>query len=285
MKTKNILLAACMLAGGMLMTACMDGDWDAPSNQNPPYGHNEIDTTSAGMITISDIRRMYPAYATNNSVTEMTQEGRLKCYVTGNDIEGNLYNSIAVQDENGDALIIAISEGSLFGYLPVGQEIVIDTKGLYIGGYGSQPQIGQPYQKNATSQPYVSRMASSLWAAHVRLLPTKKTDIQIPRYTAAQLKALDMNTNCGKLMTVTGVEINGADGKLTWANKKNAQNNTVSLYFKGENANMMVYTSCYSDFANAVVPTGKLNLTGIWKRFNNKWELILRSEADIEVAE
>ena len=30
MKTKNILLAACMLAGGMLMTACMDGDWDAP---------------------------------------------------------------------------------------------------------------------------------------------------------------------------------------------------------------------------------------------------------------
>ncbi len=90
MKTKNILLAACMLAGGMLMTACMDGDWDAPSNQNPPYGNNEIDTTSAGMITISDIRRMYPAYATNNSVTEMTQEGRLKCYVTGNDIEGNL---------------------------------------------------------------------------------------------------------------------------------------------------------------------------------------------------
>lgn len=144
MKTKNILLAACMLAGGMLMTACMDGDWDAPSNQNPPYGNNEIDTTSAGMITISDIRRMYPAYATNNSVTEMTQEGRLKCYVTGNDIEGNLYNSIAVQDENGDALIVAISEGSLFGYLPVGQEIVIDTKGLYIGGYGSQPQIGQP---------------------------------------------------------------------------------------------------------------------------------------------
>ena len=263
MKTKNILLAACMLAGGMLMTACMDGDWDAPSNQNPPYGNNEIDTTSAGMITISDIRRMYPAYATNNSVTEMTQEGRLKCYVTGNDIEGNLYNSIAVQDENGDALIIAISEGSLFGYLPV----------------------GQAYQKNATSQPYVSRMASSLWAAHVRLLPTKKTDIQIPRYTAAQLKALDIAANCGKLMTVTGVEINGADGKLTWANKKNAQNNTVSLYFKGENANMMVYTSCYSDFANAVVPTGKLNLTGIWKRFNNKWELILRSEADIEVAE
>ena len=89
-------------------------------------------------------------------------------------------------------------------------------------------------------------------------------------------------------------EVEGVSGMMTNLggsvtdlvnNKKNAQNNTVSLYFKGENANMMVYTSCYSDFANAVVPTGKLNLTGIWKRFNNKWELILRSEADIEVAE
>lgn len=283
MKIKNIFLAAYMLVGGLLMAACMDGDWEAPKFDNPPYGNNDIDTTSAGLITIADLKRMYPKYAQNYMVTEMTQEGRLKCYVTGNDIQGNLYNSIAVQDENGDALIIAISESSLFGYLPVGQEMIVDTKGLYIGGYGQQPQIGQPYQKDAASDKYVSRMSSALWASHVRILPTKKSNIEIPKYTAEQLQSLDIAQNCGKLMTITGVEIEGADGKLTWANEKQSSNNSVTLYFKGVSRNLEVYTSTYCDFANAVVPQGKLNLTGIWKRYNNYWELILRSEDDIEV--
>ncbi|HBC29597.1 MAG TPA: hypothetical protein DC006_08170 [Prevotellaceae bacterium] len=284
MKTKNILLAACMLAGGMLMAACMDGDWDAPKHENPPYGNNGIDTASAGLVTIADLKRMYPKYAQNYTVTEMKQEGRLKCYVTGNDIQGNLYNSIAVQDKNGDALIVSISESNLYGYLPVGQEIIIDTKGLYIGGYGQQPQIGQPYRKNATSDEYVSRMSSSLWASHVRILPTKKKDIEIPRYTAEQFADLDITQNCGKLMTITGVEIDGADGKLTWASSKNSSGTSVTLYFKGVPHSLMVYTSTYCDFANVVVPKGKLNLTGIWKRYGDKWELILRSEEDIEVA-
>lgn len=284
MKTKNIIIVACMLVGGMLTTACMDGDWEAPNHQNPPYGNNEIDTTSQGLVTIADLKRMYPAYASNYTVTEMTQEGRLKCYVTGNDIQGNLYNSIAVQDDNGDALIIAISENSLFGYLPVGQEIIVDTKGLYIGGYGQQPQIGQPYT-NSSGRTYVSRMSSTLWASHFRILPTKKTDIQIPCYTAAELQSLDIAQHCGRLMTITGVEIDGANGQLTWAGKENVNNNAVTLYFKGVSHNLEVYTSTYCDFANAVVPQGKLNLTGIWKRYNNYWELILRSEADIEVAQ
>lgn len=281
MKTKNIFLAAMALMGCALMSACMDGDWEAPNHQNPPYGNNEIDTSSVGLLTIADLKRMYPTYADNYTVTEMTQEGRLKCYVTGNDIQGNLYNSIAVQDDNGDALIIAISESSLFGYLPVGQELIIDTRGLYIGGYGQQPQIGQPYT-NSSGRTYVSRMSASLWASHFRLLPTKKTDIVIPSYTADELKSLDIAANCGRLMTIKGVQIDGADGKLTWAGKENANNNAVTLYFQGVSHTLEVYTSTYCDFANAVVPQGKLNLTGIWKRYNNYWELILRSEDDIE---
>ena len=291
-----------MLAVGMsasLCSSCMDGDWDEPKfdETNIPYGDNSIEATN--VITIAQLKAMYPKYAENYAYTEMTEEAQLKVYVTGNDIQGNLYNSIAVQDDNGDAMLICISESGLYGYLPVGQWILIDTKGLYIGGYGSQPQIGTPYT-NSSGSTYVSRMASNVWQSHFKILHGQTKPIQtveeyedepkegayvIPEYTVANMAKLDMSANCGKLMTVTGAEIDGADGtSKVWASETDAGSQTsVSLYFKGQGQTMMTYTSTYCDFANAIVPTGKLSLTGIWKQYNGKWELILRSEKDIVV--
>jgi len=283
MKIKNIFKVLTLVATTMFATSCMDKDWETPdSGENPPYGNNNIQATN--VITIAQLKQMYPNYAANYSCTLMDKEAQLKVYVTGNDISGNLYNAIAVQDENGDALIVAISESSIYGYLPVGQELLIETKGLYIGGYGSQPQIGQPYT-NKSGSTYVSRMASNLWQSNFKILPTKH-EVTIPAYTTTEFKKLDIASNCGKLMTLKGVSIKGADGTKTWASEKDAGTQTsVTLYFNELSNSYEVYTSTYSKFANDPIPTGKLNLTGIWKRYNNYWELILRSLDDVEVAE
>ena len=282
MKIKNIFLAMTLGVAAALFTSCMDKDWETPSFEEAPYGNNNIKETH--VVSIAELKRMYPQYAANYTCTLMDTEAQRKVYVTGNDITGNLYNSISVQDENGDALIISISESSLYGYLPVGQEILINTKGLYIGGYGSQPQIGTPYT-NSSGNTYVSRMSSSLWQEHFRILPGKH-EVLIPAFTTDEFKQLNIETDCGKLMTIKGVSIKGADGKKTWANEADAGSQTsVTLYFKELNTSYQVYTSTYCDFANEPVPTGKMNLTGIWKRYNNYWELIIRDLNDIEVIE
>lgn len=282
MKIKNIFLAMTLGVATALFTSCMDKDWETPSFEEAPYGNHNIKETH--VVSIAELKGMYPQYAANYTCTLMDKEAQLKVYVTGNDITGNLYNSISVQDENGDALIISISESSLYGYLPVGQEILIDTKGLYIGGYGSQPQIGTPYT-NSSGNTYVSRMSSSLWQEHFRILPGKH-EVLIPAFTTDEFKQLNIETDCGKLMTIKGVSIKGADGKKTWANEADAGSQTsVTLYFKELNTSYQVYTSTYCDFANEPVPTGKMNLTGIWKRYNNYWELIIRDLNDIEVIE
>ena len=44
----------------------------------------------------------------------------------------------------------------------------------------------------------------------------------------------------------------------------------------------MVYTSNYADFASNPLPKDTVNVTGILKRYNNSWELIIRSLDDIE---
>ncbi len=288
-----------LVAGTMSFTAtsCMDGKWDAPTFEQPPYGNNSIKETN--VINIAQLKQMYPKYAENYTCTKMDKEAQLKVYVTGNDVSGNLYNAIAVQDENGDAMIVSISENSIFGYLPVGQELLIETNGLYIGGYGSQPQIGTPYT-NASGNTYVSRMSSSLWQSSFKILPTRKNiqtqaentlhpidkAIIIPAYTVEEFKKLDIEKDCGKLMTLKGVSIKGADGTKTWASESDAGTQTsVTLYFNELSTTYEVYTSTYCKFANDPIPTGKMDITGIWKRYNKYWEVIIRDINDIQPAQ
>jgi hypothetical protein len=44
----------------------------------------------------------------------------------------------------------------------------------------------------------------------------------------------------------------------------------------------MLYNSPYCDFAARTLPQGKVNLTGIMKRYDNNWEIILRSLDDVQ---
>ena len=277
------LCGLCLL--GVLCVSCQDGDWDAPDfSDGAPYGNNQL--TEDNIITIAQLKQKYPKYAENYSTTEITTDDKLRVRVTGNDVQGNLYNAIAVQeDESGDALIVSISGSDLFAYLPVGQEILIDLKGLYIGGYGAQPQLGTPYT-NASGSTYVSRMANNIWQEHFKLLGTAKPELVVPIEFNSNR---DLTADCGKLMTIKNVSIKGADGTVTWASKNDptVKSNSVSKYFNespySTQSKYMVYTSTYSDFANTPIPTGKMNITGIWKRYNNSWELIIRSFDDIEV--
>lgn len=274
------LCGLCLLC--VFCAACQDGDWDAPDfSGGAPYGNNAI--TDDNVITIAQLKTQYPKYAANYSTTKITSDSKLRVRVTGNDIQGNLYNSIAVQeDASGDAMLIAIGGSDMFAFMPVGQEILIDIKDLYIGGYGSQPQIGMPYQKDSLSDYYVSRMDHTLWQKHVKLIGTADPSKVVPIDFD---NTRDLDADCGKLMTIKNVSVKDADGKLTWAPK--GGDNSVKRFFAespySDVAKYMIYTSTYADFANTPIPTGKMNLTGIWKRFNDSWELIIRDANDIEV--
>ncbi len=299
MKIRNIL---CMLFATVFAVACVNDDWDIPSMEQVGQGNSQIENTNE--VTLSKLYEMYPNYSKDDT-TYMNQPAQLKVYVTGNDIQGNLYNNIAVQDDEGNAIIICVQEGNMFSYLPVGQQLLIETQGLYIGSYGGQPQIGVPYT-NSNGKTFPSRMSSATWQNHYRLIKSTK-HIQtkaeneanplenayvIPEYTAKELKALTVE-HAGKLMTVKDVVVNTSSGKPVWAAEEDASINsktgkrltTVSKYFKGEGQNIMTYTSTYADFAGYAIPEGKLNLTGIWKWYNGKWELVLRSIEDVEIAE
>lgn len=296
-KTKYIkFLVAAMLLGG-LATSCMDDDWNDPTGEVAPYGNNDIVEDDAKMISIKELKAktvdLIPSSQANDTV-RITEDWQLKVRVTGNDIQGNIYNQIAVQDESGEGLLICIQKGGLFGFLPVGQEILVNLKGLYIGIYGNNVQIGVPYT-NTSGRTFPSRMNINVWNEHFKILGAADASKVVPeKFDVSKLKDVAyVKSHRGKLMTLENVEMDKADGKLAWAPEAdkdagNGVSRTVKIGGKAQKL-MVVRSSTYADFAAKAMPTGKVNLTGIFtvyatnpSKYGYIWQILLRSDSDIE---
>ncbi len=289
---KNIKYLLMLVLACSLFTGCMDDDWDTPNAEalNKAYGNQEIAETN--VITIGSLKEKYESVinASTNSYEQITEDVQIKGRVVGNDIGGNIYNEVSIDDGTG-AILICISQGGLFSYLPVGQEIVVDLKGLYIGGYGKQAEIGMPYT-NAKGNSYVSRMSRVLWNKHFKL--TGVADAS--KVVAEEFDVSKRNkeeyfiANNGKLMTIKNVEFTNADGKTTFApsDEKDAANSVNrGLSQNGEpipTSSIVVRTSSYADFAAKQLPTGKLNITGVFTRYRTTWQILIRDEKDIQSA-
>lgn len=283
---KNLKYIMLLVLSCTLFVGCMDDDWDTPDTDtlNKAYGNQSI--TENNVITISELRQQYSSVinASSNSYKEITDDVQIKGRVVGNDIQGNIYNEVSLDDGTG-AILVCISQGGLFSYLPVGQEIIVDLKGLYIGGYGKQAEIGMPYT-NASGNSYVSRMSRILWNQHFKLVGSADaTKVVAEEFDLTKVKdASYLESHNGKLMTVKGVEFSDADGKNTFApSDLKDKANCVSRSLKGlSSSSIVVRTSTYADFAAQPLPKGKLNITGIFTRYNNIWQILIREESDIE---
>lgn len=284
MKILKYIIAVAVCA---LFASCMGDSYaDPQTGEEAPYGNNAIQETN--VLTIKDLKAKYASTIANSSMEEVKEDIQIKGWVTGNDVEGNLYNQFAIQDETG-ALLVSVAQGGMYGYLPEGQQVLISLKGLIIGGYGSQAQLGGVYV-SATGTESVGRMSRYMWESHYKLLGaagTKKIEPTI--FDASKMSNADyLAENAGKLMTFKGVTLADADGKAVFA----PDDGSASLVGGAVNRNLggyssqkiVVRTSTYADFANMPLPQGKVDITGIFTRFRNTWQILLRTASDVQPA-
>lgn len=301
-KIKYIKFLVAALLLGSVATSCMDDDWNTPNSVAAPFGNNNIAEDAGKIITIKDLKAKtvdkLPASVANDTI-RITEDWQLKVRVTGNDIQGNIYNEVAVEDESGEGLLICIQKSGLFGILPVGQEILVNLKDLYIGIYGNNVQIGTPYT-NSSGRTFTSRMPFNTWNEHFKILGDADASKVVPEeFDVTKLKdEAYVKSHRGKLMTLKNVEMDKADGTMTWAPEadKDAGNGVSRavkingrVYTSGNNSLMVVRSSTYADFAALAMPKGKVNLTGIFtvyatnpSRYGYTWQILLRSIDDVE---
>jgi hypothetical protein len=274
----------------------MDKDWDEPGTDSSLYGNPNI--KEANVISIQDLKNKFSTeVSTEGKYKQITEELQIKAVVTANDIQGNMYSEIAVQDATG-AIFIGIEQGGVFGYLPEGTEILVDLKDLYIGNYRKSPTIGVPYT-NKDGDVSVSRMNRFLWQDHFTYTGYRMR-IEPEVFADGNTKTTwNISKDAGKLAILKNVSIkNGgyynSDTKQYVSNVPfipgestfSHPDYSTSWYFKeqpdGQSGGVQIYTSNYADFAAMKLPTGKVNITGVVKRYRDQWEFIIRSLDDIE---
>lgn len=271
-----------------LMASCMGSDYAAPGldPDNAPWGNNEI--TETNVVSIADLKARYASTIASNGYVKIEEDMQIKGVVTGNDYAGNIYQQIPVQDETG-ALVVGVSASALHGFLPEGQEILIDLKDLYIGGYGEQCQIGSVYTSPNTGKTGIGRMDRYTWQKHFRLIgeaDVAKADALAEDFDPSKLTdASYMEANAGKLMTIRRVSFLNADGKSVFAPDdgsvaltSNCANRALREY---SSKNIVVRTSTYADFAQEIIPEGTKDIKGIFTRYYDTWQILLRSTDDI----
>lgn len=289
------------LVMGLGLTSCMDDDWKAPSGDTPAYGNNTLQEKN--VISIADLKTKYGITKDMINDTVRIDDGiQIKGVVTGNDAEGNIYNEIALQDETG-GILVCIAQGGLCGQMQVGQEVLIDLGGLYIGAYRSQPQIGVPYTSTSASgakSTYPSRIARAEWQTRFKLIgkpDAKKLVAKEFDYESLKGNETELYKYAGCLVKATGVGFAKADGKTTYAPKSEGASTGYGVMRSFKNMTtgkdyttneFGVRTSCYSDFAAEKLPEGKLTVTGILtcyksqKKYNATAQILMRQQSDVQ---
>lgn len=253
-------------------TSCMDKH-DAPViNDNDGSG---ITASS----TIKELKDKYKSVISSDGYQLIEEDALIRGVVVGNDESGNIYKQLFVQDETG-GICISIDGNNMNTNFHVGQELAIDCKGLYIGGYGGMAQIGAVYTDSSGKQK-IGRMSPFVWDAHhtkIGSATPEKIPAPVVITSANQFK----EEYIGKLVSLENVHFD-MPGIYTFANYLASEAGTESktMYFD-DDTEVTVRTSRYgSGLASMPLPDGKGKFKGILTIYRGEWQITARTVEDL----
>ena len=254
MKTYKFLFLSVLMLG--VLFSCTK-EYDRPPLTEPVY-------EGTANITIKKLKELYKDIA---NPTLIDVDYTVKALVIGNDISGNIFKQLYVQDETG-GINLGVDQNSVYTEFRVGQEVYINLKGLYAVKYGGQLQIGYDLTQ-------ANRIPWEVFQFYVHKSGWPLSDKVTP--TTVKLSALsdDMVNTLVKLEKVYFPD----GGKLPFAEPEKTVNRTLK---DGDGKNIIVRNSGYANFAADMLPEGGGTVIGVLSKFNNDWQLYLRSADDLQ---
>lgn len=267
-----------MLAtGAMALTGCNEDEAVAPIQI--PQSDWKANTT------IADFKALYWDDADNyNKEIGTTESGDhiiLGGRVAANDISGNIYQNIILQDETA-AVTIAVSMKDLNVKYKVGEEMFIDVTGLYAGKYSGLFEIGKDELYNNTT-PQIGKMDEEVFLAHTQLngLPDP-SKVNVIEMTIDEINANKTDKEFlikyqSQLIRINNVSFQGG-GSTLWAERGTSHN--TRYLFNSQSQSIAVDNSGMSDFNDQVLPAGHGDVIAILSYFRSSFQLLFRTNED-----
>ncbi len=285
---KALYLGMAMAAAAATLTSCQ-ADMDAPALVEPK-------ATMEANTTISEFKT---AFADQTVKCPMKDEATQTPYiihgrVVSSDATGNIYKSIVIQDETA-AIALSVNQGSTYTDYRIGQDVVLNATGLYIGYYNGLQQIGWLDEYNGA--PSLTFMAWDFFLAHSELNGFPNPDVKYvaqdaqwpadaPYCIVTTFSQLPSTGEAFRNMQSQLVEFRNVHfeegGKETYAPYQESVNRTL---VDANGGTLTVRTSGYSNFYNELIPEGSGNVRGILSYYGDGWQLLLRGLGDVMITE
>lgn len=269
MKTINKIFSLLLLFTVAVISGC-SRDYDAPPLNEPLYEGDEAN------ITINELKEKYKEVLQGDA-KQIDFDFILKARIISSDDEGNVYKQMYVQDAT-SGLNIQIDQSNISKVYPLGQEVYLQIKGLYMGSYNGVMQLAaaplDPEKPNNTSrisfEKFKTLAFKDKWPAPDKVTPT-----------VTSISDLKDEMVC-TLITLKDVSFVGG-GELSYAEVGNDAPNASDRTLKDKKgSSITVRTSKYATFAADVLPSGTGEVTAILGKFRDTWQLTINSVKDVK---
>lgn len=292
---KSVLSTLAAFAGIAALSGCQN-DFDIPPVQVP-------EATMKANTTIAELKSEFwddaVNYATLVGQKADGEDYIVKGRVISSDASGNIYKSLVIQDETG-ALPMSINMTSMYNTYRIGQEVVVNVTGIYIGKYAGYQQLGGLGEYNGT--PQTSFMGQEVFQSHaeLNLLPQPNTSWILPEAPrpeegiygiVADMSQLPstpegLRAYQGQLVEFRNVHFEGGGSEPFVSdadyNRTPTKGTTSRTLLDAQGNSITVRNSGYSSFARQIMPAGTGTVRGILSYFNGSWQLLLRTIADVQ---
>ena len=271
MKNKFVLIAGMIaICTTMIISAC-NKKFDEPPV--PVTTLTELGITSN--ITIDNFKMR--TSIGSGAFFPVTDSFVIIGVVTANDKSGNFYKQIYIQDSTG-AIEVDIENTGLYNSFPVGREVAVFCKGLYVANIsGMQILCGKTIQNGS---PAKIGILTNLISNYIKTGAMKTVEPIVT--TLSQL-----NTKLqGSLIKLEGFEVPFPDVLFSTFSDSSVNKNTVNVNITNcSGQTTIMRTSAYSSFAAKSVPTGNGSITAIYtvyKSSSTTNQLIIRDTSDLK---
>lgn len=305
---KKIILINTFIASLFVFFSCSQNSFDAPNTT--PTGER-INST----ISIQSLEDTYmvtdttsKGYYTSDPILSSTQLV-FNGIVTSNDLMGNIYKYITVQEDNAmtaapRAIRISIDANNVSYFYPAGQRVSVIANKWHIGKYGDTPQMGTYYERPSDGR--ISPGAMPMNIVRQTVIPYDDADINavVPKeMTIAQIKSYATPKNHHReldwqLIKIKNVFFNqhgdGTSGRpadnIIFAPSTGGIGYPQAITIQDANGQTIdICTSEYSSFANTIIPAasyiGDITCIVSWYQsrigVSGSFQLTLRSLHDL----
>jgi hypothetical protein len=251
-------LFSYFLAFSLLFTfGCVKDDFDAP-----PSGGDPLDIPADQIVSIDDVLDLMVL----GTPKAIGLEKYIYATVVGDDESGNLYKTLVLEDTKSDkGISILIDETDLFNQFPVGRNVYVYLKDLYIGDYNELPQLGYTGGVRIPAGIYSEIVFGDIYGQNVTPRVKKISELSYD----------DVNT----LIQIDKAEFASSSQGMPFSDADFSTNRDITDCDENE---ILLRTSNFSNFAATTVPSGNGTIIGVLGYFRGDYQLTLRKIEEID---